>query len=220
MNKTQYSYIIGIDEAGRGPLAGPVAIGAVIWKKDFYKNITKGDRNALLEIKNKDSKKLSPEQREVWFEKIKVWKEAGELDFHVALISNTIIDSKGISFAIKKGIQECLNKILSTSNINPDTCLVLLDGSLKAPAEFLYQKTIIKGDEKEQVISLASIAAKVTRDKKMLELAKKYPNYSLEIHKGYGTTLHRNSLKKYGLSMVHRRSFCRNIMAVSPKPAS
>ena len=85
--------------------------------------------------------------------------------------------------------------------------MLLLDGSLYAPPEY-PQKTIIKGDEKIPIIAAASVIAKVTRDRKMIRLAKKFPKYSFEIHKGYGTKLHRRLLRKHGLSAIHRRSFC------------
>jgi ribonuclease HII len=88
--------------------------------------------------------------------------------------------------------------------------MVILDGSLYAPDYFLYQKTIIRGDQTEPLISLASIAAKVTRDRKMVRLSKKYPQYNFHIHKGYGTPAHRKAIKKFGLSEVHRRSFLRS----------
>ncbi len=205
MKNAKRLYTIGIDEAGRGPLAGPVAVGAVIVGKDFHTN--KEHKKALREIKNKDSKKLSEGKREEWFRKIKDWKEAGELDFHVALVSNTIIDSKGISYAIKKGIAECLKKVMKQGEVE-----ILLDGSLKAPPEFLFQKTIIKGDEKHFEISLASICAKVTRDSCMQKMAKKYPHYGFEVHKGYGTLLHRTLIKKHGIAKIHRQSFVKNVL--------
>lgn len=88
---------------------------------------------------------------------------------------------------------------------------IRLDGSLKAPAEYENQKTIIKGDEKDVFIACASIVAKVSRDALMVRLAKKYSKYKFEIHKGYGTLLHRSLIKKHGLSPLHRRSFCGNI---------
>ena len=86
-----------------------------------------------------------------------------------------------------------------------------LDGLLKAPAEFLIQETIIKGDQKEKVIGLASIMAKVTRDALMVRVAGDHPKYSFEIHKGYGTLKHRTAIRKFGLSKIHRKSFCKNI---------
>ncbi len=194
-------FFIGIDEAGRGPLAGPVAVGLVVFRNDF-------DKKLLREIKNKDSKKLSPEKRQEWFLKIKQWKKEKKLDFHVALISSNIIDTKGISHAIRKGIAECLKKVKA----DPKDSLVLLDGSLKAPKEFIFQKTIIKGDEKEQIIGLASIVAKVTRDKKMVGFSKILPKYGFERHKGYGTLVHRQLIKKYGPTKIHRQSFISRVL--------
>ncbi len=197
-------FLIGIDEAGRGPLAGPVSVGVTMIKKDFYKELKKITK----EIKNKDSKKLSHQEREVWYEKMVVWRNEKKINFHVALIPAKVIDSKGISFAIKKAMKECL-LVVQADCLN---CKVLLDGSLKAPEEFLDQKTIIKGDEKEPVISLASIAAKVTRDQYMAKIASKFPLYGFEIHKGYGTLSHRKLIRKHGITALHRASFCKNII--------
>ncbi len=196
-------YFVGIDEAGRGPLAGPLAVGAVIFSKNSKKFFTK----ELREIEGKDSKKLTLEQREFWFKKIKIWQKEGMLKYAVTLISADVIDKAGMSFAIKVAIKKCLTKIKADSH----SCLVLLDGSLKAPVEYKNQKTIIKGDEKEQIISLASIAAKVTRDKKMMIYAKLFPQYSFDVHKGYGTKLHRDLIKKHGPATIHRKSFLKNI---------
>ncbi|HEY4512415.1 MAG TPA: ribonuclease HII [Candidatus Paceibacterota bacterium] len=186
--------IIGIDEAGRGPLAGPVAVGVCSVPENFdYKFF------GLL----KDSKKLSEKRREEIFTQMQVLKKEGKINFSVALVSNKVIDTRGISFAIKKGIEGVLQKI----SANPKSCQIFLDGSLKAPAEFINQETIIKGDEKIPIISLASIAAKVTRDRHMVEMSRKYPVYSFEVHKGYGTRVHLSQIKKLGLSPIHRKSF-------------
>jgi len=186
-------YIVGIDEAGRGPLAGPVAVGAVRIDADFNKRFFKGI---------KDSKKLTEKKREIWFELVKKKKKEGQIDFAVALISEKVIDKKGIVYAINLGINKCLIKLKI-----PRDSKIFLDGGIKAPADFIYQKTIIKGDEKVSVISLASICAKVTRDRYMVRLSKKYPQYGFDIHKGYGTLKHRQNIKKHGPSGVHRRSF-------------
>ena len=97
-------------------------------------------------------------------------------------------------------------------HVEPDMARVLLDGGLKAPVEFKNQKTIIKGDEREMVIALASICAKVLRDRKMNLLGKKHPKYGFEVHKGYGTKKHYQAIRKYGLLPVHRRSFLRKIL--------
>jgi len=198
--QTQTRFIIGIDEAGRGPLAGPVAVGAVLISPDF-------DPQLVLAIKNKDSKKLSAQKRELWYVRMIEWRKRGFLNFHVALVHEKIIDKYGITHAIKRGIDECLRKIKASTDHE-----IILDGSLRAPRKFIFQKTIIRGDEKEYPISLASIAAKVVRDRKMERLALKYPAYSFDIHKGYGTTLHRKLIRKFGLSNAHRKSFLKNLI--------
>jgi ribonuclease HII len=219
-------FLIGIDEAGRGPLAGPIAVGAVIFPPNFDLNLLRGI---------KDSKQLSEAKREEWFKKARKWNR---ISFHVSLVSAKTIDERGLAYAIKKAIKNCLrcglrkyehdifvneratniherdirsNKLsgrLAAWAVAPRHCRILLDGSLKAPAEFVWQKTIIRGDETEPVISLAAIMAKVTRDRLMVRLAKKIPGYGFEIHKGYGTALHRKTIKKLGLSQIHRATFC------------
>lgn len=188
--------ILGIDEAGRGPLAGPVSIGAVYIQK-----------NRKIPLQGlRDSKQLSEEKREEWFRRIQEWQKEGRLQYAVTLVSQGVIDAKGISFAIQKGVASNLQKLRA----NPKSTEVLLDGSLKAPKEYINQKTIIKGDEKIPVISLASIVAKVTRDRAMKKLGKKYPEYRFEIHKGYGTFAHRKAIQKYGPCPIHRKTFLRN----------
>lgn len=193
------SQILGIDEAGRGPLAGPVSVGVVSipanFNKKFFKDI-------------KDSKQLSEDERELWFSLVKEAKKRGELDFKVSLISEKVIDKHGISYAIRLGIKRCLLGLGVTSQDQ-----IFLDGSLKAPENFKHQKTVIKGDEKIPVISLASVCAKVVRDRKMVRLAKKFPEYGFEVHKGYGTRNHMNALKKLGMTELHRKSFLKKLSA-------
>lgn len=191
-------FIIGIDEVGRGPIAGPVAVCALCLGSDFNKKNFGNFR---------DSKKLSHTQRVNWLEKINEEKKRGNIFYKVSLESNKIIDKKGLTFAIKK----CLADSLDFINKNPKDCLVLLDGGLKAPEKYKQQNTIIKGDEKELVIALASIVAKVTRDEFMVKLAEKYPGYSLEKHKGYGTKAHYKALKNKGISPIHRLSFLKGL---------
>ncbi len=203
-------FTIGIDEAGRGPLAGPVSIGLVKVHKSHEKKI----KNFLKTIRGKDSKKLTHTERELWFEKMKVWQKEGMIDFHVALVSHTHIDKKGISHAIKHGIAQCLKKVnvMIEKEDKHENYFIKLDGSLSAPVDFKNQKTIIKGDEKEWIIGLASIAAKVTRDRYMARISPKYPLYAFDIHKGYGTAMHRKTLKIHGISAIHRKSFLKNII--------
>lgn len=191
--RKNFRYIIGIDEAGRGPLAGPVAVGAFC--------VRVGDKNfETFSLGVKDSKQLSEKQREEWF--ARMFQE--KFSFAVAFGSAQMIDKRGLSFAVKHALASSLKKLAC----QPDQTLVLLDGGLRAPAEHLFQETIIQGDEKEPVISLASIAAKVSRDRMMVRLGKKYPLYGFERHKGYGTAAHYEAIARYGiLENVHRRSF-------------
>lgn len=191
------AFVVGIDEAGRGPLAGPVAVGAVKVAPDFKKGFWKGI---------KDSKKLSAEERELWFSLALEAGERGELDFHVALVSEKIIDKKGITHAVKLGIKRCLAALRI-----PEDSQIFLDGALKAPESFAHQSTVIRGDEKIPIISLASIMAKVVRDRRMTRLAKKFPQFSFDVHKGYGTRLHREAILAYGPTMIHRRSFLKHL---------
>jgi ribonuclease HII len=192
-------YIIGIDEAGRGPLAGPVAVGAFCVSADFFafKKFSAGV---------KDSKQLTEKKREEWFAKMLRQKKLGNFSFAVSFGSAEMIDKRGITFAVSRALVSSLEKLACP----PEQTFVLLDGGLRAPEEYVFQETIIKGDEKEPVISLASIAAKVLRDRKMRALAKRYPQYGFEKHKGYGTAAHYEAIVKYGVSDVHRKSFLRS----------
>ena len=154
----------------------------------------------------RDSKQLSRAQREEWFTQIESWQKAGKCDFAVSMVSAKEIDAHGISRAIKKALAETLDTLECSTD-----ALILLDGSLHAPESFHNQITIIKGDEKEPIISLASIVAKVTRDRYMTRFAERYPHYGFERHMGYGTADHYTALKKYGLCPIHRRSFLKKL---------
>ncbi len=190
-------WIIGIDEAGRGPLAGPVSVGVFAVNKNF-------DFKILDRIK--DSKKLTEKKRKEWHKKL---KKSENSKYAVCYSSSKTIDEKGIVFAIKKAMNDCLRKL----DIKPSECEILLDGSLVAPEKYKKQKTIIKGDVTEPVISAAAIFAKVERDEKMKKNAKKFPKYSFETHKGYGTKKHIEFIKKYGITEIHRKTFCSNILS-------
>jgi ribonuclease HII len=196
-------FIVGIDEVGRGPLAGPVTVGVVVCEEKKYKLLK---NNKKLPPLGKDSKKLKEKDREKYVKVLEELKKQKVINFSVVHVSNTIIDTKGISYAIKKGIKDGFKNL----KIKQRNTEVLLDGGLKAPEGF-KQKTIIKGDEKEKIIAWASILAKVSRDELMLKIGKKYPEYGLQIHKGYGTAKHRKAIQKHGVSKVHRLSFCKNI---------
>lgn len=198
-------YIIGIDEAGRGPLAGPVAVGVVLVPVGFDWGLLPGVG---------DSKALSEKKREVVYEASEVLALAEGVVPTVVFKTAKEIDTRGIAVVIREALAKGLHEVLARSGVKPGDCLVLLDGGLKAPTEFVHQETIIKGDAKEAVIGLASIYAKVTRDHYMTAIATKkaFLPYDFAIHKGYGTKKHRESITKYGPSKEHRLSFCKNCL--------
>lgn len=193
-------YIVGIDEVGRGPLAGPVAVGAVVVPSDFDEAFFDGVR---------DSKKLTPKRREEWFEKIKKEKKNGALTYTVCFTAPELIDSYGIVWAIRSAIDKALLQL----TLEPEEYKLFLDGGLHAPEQFIYQETIIKGDEKKPIIALASIMAKVERDRKMILFGEQYPEYGFDAHKGYGTKAHFQNIKEHGICSIHRKSFLRSFLA-------
>jgi len=176
-------------------LAGPIAIGAIaiLPLSGKIKN-----QNVKFLKGIKDSKKLNAKRREEWYRKIKSQKS--NLKSFCVFVSYKTIDKINIHKAALLGVEKVLKKFKK----NPD--LTLLDGSLRAPKEY-KQKTIIRGDEKNPLIAAASIIAKVCRDRKMVSLHKKYPNYGFNKHKGYGTKLHYEKLKKNGPCKIHRKSY-------------
>lgn len=181
--KKGFQRIAGIDEAGKGALAGPLVAAAVI-----------------LPLNHKisginDSKKLSAKKREDLFVKIK--RKA--ISWAVHMIENDEIDKKGITWANLKAIEKCIDKL----HKKPD--FVLID-AVKIKHQ-IPTKSIIKGDEKVISIAAASIIAKVTRDALMNSYRHLYPEYKFPIHKGYGTSLHKKLIKKHGPSPIHRESF-------------
>lgn len=189
MHKITHS-LIGIDEAGRGPLAGPVVVGGI--------KLRDRRRDAKILHGIRDSKKLSAKQREEWFG---VLTNHPEVKWAVARVWPKIIDRINIARATNLGARRVYKKLTSGA-----ICPAVLDGSLYLSKKIPHE-TIIKGDEKVPVISAASIIAKVIRDRTMLCLHKKYPQYGFNKHKGYGTTLHRKMVKKFGRSVIHRNSF-------------
>ena len=184
-----YEYICGIDEAGRGPLCGPVVAAAVILKK--------GDK---IEGVN-DSKKLSEKKRELIFDEIKQRAVA----WSVGIVDEKTIDEINILEATRLAMKKAVEG-LSTK---PEYALV--DAEKKVPIDVPYTP-IIKGDALSESIAAASIIAKVTRDRLIIELDKEYPEYNFAKNKGYGTKEHTDAIKKYGLSPVHRTSFCKKFV--------
>lgn len=207
----EIKYIVGIDEVGRGPIAGPVAVSAFLFlAKESEKLIVRFKEETGLPLR--DSKKLTKKQRQKWFDYLKKAKEGGKCDFVVSLVSNETIDRFGIIRSIKKALNNSLEKITKDKEVN--RVLVFLDGGLKAEGKYLNQETLIKGDELIPVISLASIVAKVSRDKIMEDYAGEYKNYGFEKNVGYGTQAHYEAIKKYGLTPIHRKSFLNQGLAL------
>ena len=181
--------VAGIDEAGRGPLAGPVVAAAVILPKDIF-----------LPFLN-DSKKVTEKRRDVLFDQIK--QEA--LAYGIGIASNALIDDINILQATYEARREAISKL----NKTPD---ILLVDAVHIPNISLKQVGIVKGDAKSVNIAAASILAKVTRDRLMLEYDKIYPEYGFASNKGYGTAKHIEALKAYGACDIHRRSFIGNFV--------
>ena len=184
------NYIAGIDEAGRGPLAGPVVVASVIMPED-----------SMIEGVN-DSKKVSEKKREKLYDLI--IEEA--ISYSVAIIGQDEIDNINILNATKKGLTTCVKEL----DIKPD--LIIVDALNKIDTQGIPYQSIIKGDAKCYSIAAASILAKVTRDRIMREWDKVYPQYGFAAHKGYGTAKHIEALKEYGLCPIHRRSFTKKFI--------
>ena len=206
MVKKKLNYVIGIDEVGRGALAGPVIVAALALPRKFK---SKKSKTPL-----RDSKKLSARQREIWLDFIKKQK----IPYATANASPKIIDKINISNAANLTAGRALKKLLTNNRqLTTNNCKVCLDGglyinkltinNLRPTTKNFKTTTIIKGDEKIPAISLASIVAKVSRDRYMKKLHKKYPRYDFINNVGYGVKKHVKAIKKYGLSSVHRRTF-------------
>ncbi len=200
-------YIVGIDEVGRGPIAGPVAVCAFLVSNDFQKEVEEFSKKNKLPIR--DSKKLTEKMRDRWYEFLIKSKKEGKCDFSVSLVSASDIDSHGIVPAIKKALTTSLKKVAIDTSVK-----IVLDGGLKAPSEYTNQESFIKGDELYPVISLASIVAKVSRDTLMKKYAKEFSEYGFDNNAGYGTKAHYEAIQKYGLTTLHRKTFLRKIKIV------
>ncbi len=186
-------------------MAGPVAVAAIAIMSRSNLDRKRFD---LGFGKLRDSKHLAPRRREEWFDWLRKQQAARWLRFTVSLVGEKTIDRIGIVRAVKIGVKRCLARL----DLKPEQCRILLDGSLHAPKIYQNQKTIIRGDNRIKIIMLASIAAKVRRDRRMRRLAKRYPGYGFEIHKGYGTRAHYVALRQRGLSPLHRRSFLKKFV--------
>lgn len=196
--------VVGLDEAGRGPLAGPVFAAAVYVKKGSKKK----DFPFIREIK--DSKKLSPPKREKIFNEI---IKSPKIEWGIGKVSERVIDKinilKATKLAMKRAVKNLEKKLREKSSSCKNSTKVnylIIDGNFKVNLE-IPQKPIIKGDEKVFSVIAASIIAKVKRDRMMLKYHKKYPQYGFDKHKGYPTKHHKLMIKKYGASELHRQTF-------------
>ena len=188
---SEYEYIAGIDEAGRGPLAGPVVAASVILPKDceiLYLN---------------DSKQLSVKRRDELFDEIK----QKAIAYGIGIVSQGRIDDINILQAPYEAMREAIGRM--SEKQNPD--LLLVD-AVHIPDVDIKQVGIVKGDAKSVSIAAASILAKVTRDRFMVEMDKLYPEYGFASHKGYGSKFHIEAIKKYGASPIHRQTFIKNFV--------
>ncbi len=188
--KKGFKNICGIDEAGRGPLAGPVVVAGVIMPED-----------SMIEGVN-DSKKVSEKKREKLYDLI--LEEA--ISYSVAIIGHDVIDDINILNATKRGVTEVVEGL----DIKPD--LIIIDALEHINTKGIPYESIIKGDAKCYNIAAASIIAKVTRDRIMRKYDEIYPQYGFINHKGYGTAKHISAIKEYGLCPIHRKSFTKNIV--------
>ncbi|MDO8560708.1 MAG: ribonuclease HII [bacterium] len=192
LSRQHQKIIIGIDEVGRGALAGPVVVAGFAARGRFF------PRNSNLGAL-RDSKKLTPKKREKWFE---YFLSKPELRWEVSRVTPKIIDRVNISVAANMASLRVIKKL----GLRGKGFFVYLDGGLRLP-ENIPHRSIIKGDEKIKVIAAASIMAKVTRDRAMRHLHKKDRRYRFDIHKGYGTELHRELIGRHGYSDNHRKTF-------------
>ena len=190
LHKKGIKYVCGIDEAGRGPLAGPVVVAAVIMPEDSF-----------IEGVN-DSKKVSEKKREKLYDEIT--KTA--ISWSVSIIDEKKIDEINILNATKRGVTECIASLAVEPNI------IVVDALEHINTLGIPYEPIIKGDAKVYCISAASIIAKVTRDRLMREYDEKYPQYGFLQNKGYGTAKHIQAIKEYGICDIHRRSFVKNFV--------
>lgn len=206
LKENGYLIIIGTDEVGRGPLAGPVVAAAAMYKNtDFEIPVELVREFDFI----RDSKKISEKKREEMFDFIFEHFHIG-----IGLCDQNTIDRINIleaSFlSMKKAVQELQRKLEKENpksyNLKPKTC-ILVDGNKTIPNFSIEQKAVIGGDRISKSISAASIVAKVTRDRMMLDYSEKYPQYYFEKHKGYGTKIHMEALEKHGYCEIHRKSF-------------
>lgn len=191
-----YDLVVGVDEVGRGPIAGPVTVCAFAVQKKYYAQVLERLDGIT------DSKKLSEKRRDFYAEVIRELKKEGKIELSISSVSAKKIDESGIVPSLFSALDRSVKNVTAEYKKS----YIYLDGSLHAQSEF-DQKTIIKGDSKNWLIGAASVAAKVARDTQMKKLSEKYLDYGFEQHKGYGTKMHYEKILKNGVCDIHRKTW-------------
>ena len=216
-----HGFLIGVDEAGRGSLAGPVVAGACLISRMFFESKIALKQSAQIN----DSKKLSTDIRDRQYEVMESLQQQGLIDFSTASASVREISDLNILGATRLAMRRAVERIIKSINGSefPEKLLsnaflgmdystkIIVDGRPLKPFPYEHEG-VVKGDEKSLVIAMASILAKVNRDQEMEQLATRYPQYGFDQHKGYGTVDHRAALKVFGPTSVHRKLFLRKII--------
>ena len=217
----EYSRLIGVDEAGRGCLAGPVVAGACVFSQKLFESPEALVHSALIN----DSKQLSAESRASQFTVLESLQAEGLIDYTVAFGSVAEIAKHNILGATRLAMQRAIEQLAQQADgwslphmaaadplfQSASELKIIVDGRPLKPFPYAHEG-VVKGDGKSLSIAMASIAAKVTRDREMLRLAEKYPVYGFAQHKGYGTVAHRAALMKHGASPIHRELFLRKVL--------
>ena len=195
-------FIIGVDEVGRGSLAGPVVVAVVLIPT--REKISNRELGSL-----RDSKHLTKKQREAWSEYL---RSNPHIRFALARVYPRTIERMNISRAANRAALKAFERLMKQERLRVDDCRIFLDGGLYLGRRGLYPeaKTVIRGDQKIPAVKIASIIAKVWRDRLMERLSRKYPRYGFHIHKGYGTKAHLRAIRRYGASKAHRLTFLRS----------
>lgn len=204
-------YIVGVDEVGRGPLAGPVTVCAAAFPAGFsFKKAAK-----TLGLRLRDSKRLTEAQRETWLAYL---KSAPGFPYAVSSISPKRIDQINIRNATNEAVGSAITMLMQKNKLSPADTYICMDGGLEIPDRCIRKlglrrkpQSIIRGDATVPAIAAASIIAKVARDLYMKRIARRYKKYGFERHKGYGTPEHYRALRQHGPSAIHRRSFLKSM---------
>jgi len=202
--ESEYSYLAGVDEVGRGPIAGPLTLALFLIPKSKERAV----QLLVRKLGGRDSKRMSERQRELFVRNMKKVLEEHRARVFFQSVSAKSIDRWGIPLALRSAMRSLLKKV-ERAGISPRSITFLLDAGIPSFPEMGYAESIIHGDEEVPLISAASIFAKVHRDALMRRYDQRYPHYGFAQHKGYGTRAHYEALERYGLTPIHRESWLR-----------